>query len=183
VALLKKYEGKAPEVISTSPGMLHGCVIPTLRNKNLPRGAIPSAPWRSLTPEQPMKKSDPMYVHHILCILFQDPLCCSILPLAHLPEGPKHISSDENGFGIFRYSGNRFRNFSIGFIGNGIFRKRKRFSEFFIGIGVVFYRPFPSVIGFCRKLPDLCHGIYQNCLRIFRNFPACDFSHRLYVSR
>jgi hypothetical protein len=80
---------------------------------------------------------------------------------------------DENGFGIFRYSGNRFRNFSIGFIGNGIFRKRNRFSEFSIGtgigIGVVFYRPFPSVTVFCRKLPDLCFGIFRNCvLEFFR---------------
>ena len=74
---------------------------------------------------------------------------------------------DENGFGIFRYFGNRFRNFSVGFIGNGIFRKRNRFSEFSIGIGVVFYRPFPSVIGFCRKLPDLCLRIFRNCVSEF----------------
>jgi hypothetical protein len=89
-------------------------------------------------------------------------------------------SRDENGFGIFRNSGNRFRNFSIGFIGNGIFRKRNRFSEFSIGIGigigVVFYRPFPSVTGFYRKLPDLCLGNFRNCVsEFFRNFPACDF--------
>jgi hypothetical protein len=81
---------------------------------------------------------------------------------------------DENGFGFFRNFGNRFRNFSIGFTGNGIFRKRNQFSEFSIGIGigidVVFYRPFPSVTGFCQKLPDLC-------LEIFRNSPACDFFH------
>jgi hypothetical protein len=94
------------------------------------------------------------------------------------------IVRDENGFGIFRNSGNRFRNFSIGFTGNGIFRKRNRFSEFSIGIGieigVVFYRPFPSVTGFCRKLPDLCLGNFRNCVSeffriFFRNFPACDF--------
>jgi hypothetical protein len=82
-------------------------------------------------------------------------------------------SRDENGFGIFRYSGNRFRNFSIGFIGNGIFQKRNRFSKFSIrigiGIGVVFYRPFPLVTGFCRKIPDLCLRIFRNCLGIFRN--------------
>jgi hypothetical protein len=94
------------------------------------------------------------------------------------------LTRDENGFGIFRNSGNRFRNFSIGFTGNGIFRKRNRFSEFSIGIGigigVVFYRPFPSVIGFCRKLPDLCLGNFRNCVseffrNFFRNFSACDF--------
>jgi cellulose synthase/poly-beta-1,6-N-acetylglucosamine synthase-like glycosyltransferase len=42
---------------------------------------------------------------------------------------------------------------------------------------VVFYRPFPSVTGFCRKLPDLCLGIFgivsQNfselCLGIFQH--------------
>jgi hypothetical protein len=87
---------------------------------------------------------------------------------------------DEIGFRIFRNSGNRFRNFSIGFIGNGIFRKRNRFSEFSIGIGigigVVFYRPFPSVTGFCRKLSDLCLGNFRNCVsEFFRNFSACDF--------
>jgi hypothetical protein len=31
------------------------------------------------------------------------------------------LARDENGFGIFRNSGNRFRNFSIGFTGNGFF--------------------------------------------------------------
>jgi hypothetical protein len=77
------------------------------------------------------------------------------------------LCRNENGFGIFRYSGNRFRNFSIRFIGNGIFRKRNRFSEFSIGIGVVFYRPFPSVTGFCRKIPDLCLGIFRNCVSDF----------------
>jgi hypothetical protein len=79
------------------------------------------------------------------------------------------LTRDENGFGIFWYSGNRFQNFSIGFTGNGIFRKRNRFSEFSIGIGigVVFYRPFPSVTGFCRKLPDLCLGIFRNCVSEF----------------
>jgi hypothetical protein len=81
------------------------------------------------------------------------------------------VSRDENGFGIFRNSGNRFRNFSIGFTGNGIFRKRNRFSEFSIGIGIgiglLFYRPFPSVTGFCRKLPDLCLGNFRNCVSEF----------------
>jgi hypothetical protein len=93
---------------------------------------------------------------------------------------------DENGFGIFRNSGNRFRNFSIGFTGNGIFRKRNRFSEFSIGIGigVVFYRPFPSVIGICRKLPDLCLGNFRNCVSefFFGIFQYVIFSHHLYVS-
>jgi hypothetical protein len=84
--------------------------------------------------------------------------CCSWTHVMADPTRPAAAGRDENGFRIFRYSGNRFRNFSIGFVDNGIFRKRNRFSEFSIGIGigigVVFYRPFPSVIGFCRKLPD-----------------------------
>jgi hypothetical protein len=97
-------------------------------------------------------------------------------PLAMNPP----VTRDENGFGIFRNSGNRFRNFSIGFTGNGIFRKRNRFSEFSIGIGieigVVFYRPFPSVTGFCRKLPDLCLGNFRNCvLEIFSEFSSMWF--------
>jgi hypothetical protein len=91
---------------------------------------------------------------------------------------------DENGFGIFRYSGNRFQNFSIGFTGNGIFRKQNRFSEFSIEIGVVFYRLFPSVTGFCQKLPDLCLKIFGKSVsefseivsrNFFWNFLACDF--------
>jgi hypothetical protein len=81
---------------------------------------------------------------------------------------------DENGFGIFWNSANRFRIFSIGFTGNGIFRKRNRFSEFSIGIDVVLYRPFPSVTGFCQKLPELCLGIVSRnfselCLGIFQH--------------
>jgi hypothetical protein len=81
-----------------------------------------------------------------------------------------HINRDENSFRIFWYSGNRFRNFSIGFTGNGIFRKQNRFLEFPIGIGVVFYRLFPSFTGFVsRNFPELCLRIF------FQNFPACDF--------
>jgi hypothetical protein len=32
---------------------------------------------------------------------------------------------------------------------------------------MVFYRPFPSVTGFCRKLPDLCLVIFRNCVSEF----------------
>jgi hypothetical protein len=94
-----------------------------------------------------------------------DPTCH---PSSH---GIAHASRDENDFRIFRNFRNRFRNFSIGFTGNGIFRKRNRFLEFSIrigiGIGVVFYRPFPSVTDFCRKLPDLCLGIFRNFVSEF----------------
>jgi hypothetical protein len=112
----------------------------------------------------------------------EDELCILIIPAFLVTASPCSVPlatwvvcRDENGFGIFRYTGNRFRNFSVGFIGNGIFRKRNRFSEFsigiVIGIGVVFYRPFPSVTGFCRKLPDLCFGIFRNCVsEFFGNF-------------
>jgi hypothetical protein len=83
-----------------------------------------------------------------------------------------------------------FEIFLIGFTGRYFFRKRNRFLEFSIGIDVVFYRPFPSVTVFCRKLPDLCLGIFRNCVSkffgivswIFWNFSACDFLHRMYVS-
>jgi hypothetical protein len=81
------------------------------------------------------------------------------------------------------------------------FQKRNRFSEFSIGIsigiGVVFYRPFPSVTGFCRKLPDLCLRIFRNCISeffeiVYQNFSELClrffgiFQHvifRMYVSR
>jgi hypothetical protein len=32
---------------------------------------------------------------------------------------------------------------------------------------VVFYRPFPSVTGFCRNFPELCLVIFQNCVSDF----------------
>jgi hypothetical protein len=67
-----------------------------------------------------------------------------------------------------------------------IFRSDSPVTVFFdsIGIDVVFYRPFPSVTGFCRKLPDLCLGIFRNCVsENFSEFSCmCFFSHRLYVS-
>jgi hypothetical protein len=94
-------------------------------------------------------------------------------PAASSPATPSQVPSatttrDEIGFRNFRYSGYRFRNFPIGFTGNIIFRKQNRFSEFSIGIGVMFYRPFPSVTGFV--------GNYRICVsEFFRNFPACDF--------
>jgi hypothetical protein len=82
-----------------------------------------------------------------------------------------HTTRDENGFGIFRYSGNRFRNFSIGFTGNSIFSK----TESVFGI---FYQNryrnrrgvLPTVsfgYRFCRKLPDLCLRIFRNCVSEF----------------
>jgi hypothetical protein len=37
---------------------------------------------------------------------------------------------------------------------NGIFRKQNRLSQFYIGIGVVFNRPLPSVTGFNRKFTE-----------------------------
>ena len=70
-----------------------------------------------------------------------------------------------SGFGIFRNSENRFRFFSVGFIGIGIFRNRYRLSEFKFGIGIeigtVFYRRFyriPILIGI---LPDPAVGIFE----------------------
>jgi hypothetical protein len=73
---------------------------------------------------------------------------------------------DENGFGIFRNSKNRFRFFSVGFIGIGIFRNRYRLPEFKfeigIEIGTAFYRPFLSDTDFNRNFTGF------NC-RNFRN--------------
>jgi hypothetical protein len=43
-----------------------------------------------------------------------------------------------------------------------IFRSDSPVTVFFEnGIGVVLYRPFLSVTGFCRKLPDLCLEIFS----------------------
>jgi hypothetical protein len=50
---------------------------------------------------------------------------------------------------------------------NDIFRKRNRFFEFSIGIGVVFYRPFTSVTGFV--------GNYRICLSEFTGIVSRNF--------
>jgi hypothetical protein len=36
-------------------------------------------------------KATPLFIHCILRVLSHNPLCCSILPCAHVPEGPNHI--------------------------------------------------------------------------------------------
>jgi hypothetical protein len=90
---------------------------------------------------------------------------CSVGWLMVLTSG---ITRDENCFGIFWYSGNQFQKFSIGFTGNDIFRKRNRFSEFSIGIGigigVVFYRPFPSITGFVGNYRICVSKFFWNCV-------------------
>jgi hypothetical protein len=91
---------------------------------------------------------------------------------------PGEICRDENGFGIFRYSGNWFRNFSIGFIGNGIFRKRNRFSKTVSESTWCFTDRFlrlPFFVGNYRKLPDLCLGIFRNCVSEFSGIVSRNF--------
>jgi hypothetical protein len=68
-------------------------------------------------------------------------------------------------FSVFRKPISKF---SIGLTSNGIFRKRNRLSEFSIGIGVVFYRPFPSVTGFV--------GNYRICVLDFSEIVSRNFS-------
>jgi hypothetical protein len=93
--------------------------------------------------------------------------------------GTKWVFRDENGFGIFRYSKNRFRNFSIEFIGNGIFRKmesvfgifyRKRHRNRRGVLPTVFfgYQFLSEITGFVsRNFPELCLEIFQNCVLEF----------------
>jgi hypothetical protein len=99
------------------------------------------------------------------------------------PDETTPRSRDENGFEIFRYSGNRFRNFSIGFTGNGIFQKRNQFLEFFIGIGrnrrgvlpiVSFGYWFLSEITVfaTRNFLELFLGIFRNCVLDFSEFSS-----------
>ena len=82
---------------------------------------------------------------------------------------------DENGFGIFRNSENRFRFFSVGFIGIGIFRKRYRLSEFRfgigIGIGTTFYRPFPLVTDFNQNFTGFSYRNFRKYQSTF-DIPA-----------
>jgi hypothetical protein len=108
---------------------------------------------------------------------------------------------DENGFGIFPYSGNRFRNFSIGFTSNGIFRSDSPVTVFFEN-GISFQN-FLSESAWCftdrfLRLPvfvgnfricvsEISRIVSRNfsklCLRFFGIFQHVIFSHRLYVSR
>jgi hypothetical protein len=85
--------------------------------------------------------------------------------IARVIKDIRCIGRDENGFGIFQNSGNRFRLFPIGVVGNGIFQKRYRLSEFWFGIGIEIgmtsYRPFLSVFDFNRNLPNSIFGIYR----------------------
>jgi hypothetical protein len=85
---------------------------------------------------------------------------------------------DENGFGIFRNSGNRFRNFSIefGFTGNGIFRNGIGFRNFLSESAWCFTDRFLRLsvfVGNYRICVSKFSGIVSR--NFFRNFPACDF--------
>ena len=78
------------------------------------------------------------------------------------------VGRDENGFGIFRNSGNRFRNFSIRFTGNGIFEN---------GIG---FRNFLSESTWCftdrfLRLPVFVEN-YQICVSEFSGIVSRNFS-------
>jgi uncharacterized low-complexity protein len=80
------------------------------------------------------------------------------------------VLRDENGFGIFRNSRNRFRIFSIGITGNGIFRKRNRYRNRRSVLPTVSfdYRFLSENTGFVsRNFPKLCLGIFRNCVSEF----------------
>jgi hypothetical protein len=93
------------------------------------------------------------------------------------PPVPKSIlrlplPRDENGFKIFQYSGNRFWNFLIGFTGNGIFRKRNRFLEFSIRIGIGNRRGGLTTVFFsCRFFV----GNYWICVSEFSGIVSQNF--------
>jgi hypothetical protein len=80
------------------------------------------------------------------------------------------VHRDENGFGIFRYFENRFQTFSIGFIGNGIFQKRNRFSKSAWCFTDRFLR-LPVFVGNYRICVLKFSGIMsQNFSELSRNF-------------
>jgi hypothetical protein len=99
------------------------------------------------------------------------------------------VGRDENGFGIFRYSGNRFRNFSIGFIGNGIFRKRNRFLDFLsepVSESAWCFTDCFLRLPFFVGNDQICVSEFSGTVSEFfgivsRNFSSCDFLHHLYV--
>jgi hypothetical protein len=79
----------------------------------------------------------------------------TVLEFFGISETVFEIFRSDSPVTVFFENGIGFRNFSIGIS---------------IGIGVVFYRLFPSVTGFCRKLPDLSRNFPKLCLGIFWNY-------------
>jgi hypothetical protein len=102
----------------------------------------------------------------------------------HLEPLHVHRCKDKNGFRIFRYSGNRFRNFSVGFIGNGIFSKTESVLEIFyrnrrgvLPIVSFGYRFLSKITGFVsRNFPELCLRIFRNCVSEFFRIVSRNFS-------
>jgi hypothetical protein len=102
----------------------------------------------------------------------------------HLEPLHVHRCKDKNGFRIFRYSGNRFRNFSVEFIGNGIFSKTESVLEIFyrnrrgvLPIVSFGYRFLSKITGFVsRNFPELCLRIFRNCVSEFFRIVSRNFS-------
>jgi hypothetical protein len=112
----------------------------------------------------------------------------------------EETNRDENSFGIFRYSGNRFRIFSIEFTGNGIFRNRIGFRNFlsesvsesvccftdrflrlliFVGNYWICVSEFSGIVS--RNFLELCLGIFQHvifriaCTSLDKDYLFCIF--------
>jgi hypothetical protein len=91
---------------------------------------------------------------------------------------------DENGFRIFRNPGNRFRNFSIRFTGNGIFENEIGFRNFLSESAWCFTDRFLRLLVFVGNY-RICVSEFSGILSrnlFFGIFQHVIFSHRRYVS-
>jgi hypothetical protein len=93
-----------------------------------------------------------------------------------IPETDFEIFRSDSSVTVFFENGIGFRNFLSESVSESAWRFTDRFLRLpvFVGNYRICVSEF-SGIG-SRNFSELCLGI-------FRNFPACDFSHRLYVSR
>jgi hypothetical protein len=97
----------------------------------------------------------------------------TVLEFFDIPETDFEIFRSDSSVTVFFENGIGFRNF----LSESVSESAWCFTDRFLRLPV-----------FCRKLPDLCLGIFRNCVSEFfgivsRNFPAYDFSHHMYVSR
>jgi hypothetical protein len=100
-----------------------------------------------------------------------------------IPETDFEIFRSDSPVTVFFENRIDFRNF----LSESVLESAWCFTDRFLRLSVFVgnYRicvsEFSGIVS--RDFPELCLGIFQNCVLDFRNFPACDFSHRLYVSR
>jgi hypothetical protein len=93
-----------------------------------------------------------------------------------ISETDFEIFRSDSSVTVFFENGIGFRNFLSESVSESAWCFTDRFLRLpvFVGNYRIYFSEFSGIVS--RNFSELCLGI-------FRNFPACDFSHRLYVSR